>query len=118
VFSYSSVLDNDVRIDAKNCSVVVAHTLIQCLTSEGAGTLLHWSLVLSGQRSTAPTTSYLPPKIHHLELVLPSNGSLSTLSTSGGAIVGLVGENFGPSSMYVLACGQGVGVGTLCTLLL
>ena len=79
---------------AVNCSVTVDHTLIECFTAEGAGTLLHWRLIIAGQQSSAPTTSYEPPSVAH---VLPVTPGLDLLAfrSSGGDVVALVGSNFG-----------------------
>ena len=48
---------------ATRCEVYKDHILIRCNTSDGAGTSLGWRVVVDGQMSVQPTTSYAPPVI-------------------------------------------------------
>lgn len=53
------------RFNTAGCSVSVAHTQVQCLTSYGSGTNLPFYLTVGGQQSAASsqTLSYTPPSI-------------------------------------------------------
>lgn len=91
--SYKSVLAGP-EMEAVNCSVTIDHSLIECLTAEGAGTLLHWRLIIAGQQSSAPTTSYEAPSITHVWPVTPGL-DLASFRSSGGDVVALDGHNLG-----------------------
>lgn len=51
------------QFSATNCSITTEFTEITCLTNVGAGTALTWGLVIDGQQSTTPSTSYGPPTV-------------------------------------------------------
>ena len=81
----------------ENCTMTTAHTVLSCLTAPGAGVRLSWSIVVDGQESVSPTTSYGPPKISSL-----SGVGVSDADVSGGQEVILTGLNFGtPNSLGV-----------------
>ena len=46
---------------ARNCTIVVPHTTLECLTPPGVGIGLGFSVVVDKQESSAPRTSYNPP---------------------------------------------------------
>ena len=48
---------------ASNCFVSVSHTEVQCITAEGAGSGLTWTLQIDDQESETATTSYAEPVI-------------------------------------------------------
>ncbi len=58
---------NSVVYKAVNCTIVVNHTVIQCLTAPGVGTGHTWVVEIGYQATkplyTAQTTSYAPPII-------------------------------------------------------
>lgn len=93
---------SDLVMQAQNCSVVTAHTLVRCFTAEGAGSLLHWNVVVGGQSSSAPTIAYAPPVVNRIEAATPGM-QLDQLSSTGGEVVALVGTNFGDKDEYVAA---------------
>jgi len=70
------------------CSLIVAHRQLQCQLVAGAGTGLIWTIIVDGQPSAQPTTSYAPPSITS---VVPQGSS--TVSTDGGSVVTLYGQN-------------------------
>ena len=80
---------------AANCSVTVDHSEIQCLTAEGLGTGIRWSVMIAGQSWQQPaTTGYARPNISHA-VVGTADG---LLPTAGGGVVNLHGVNMGPLS--------------------
>ena len=85
---------------AANCTVAVAHTEIHCNTIPGAGVNLKWTVVIDGQQSRSPTTSYAAPQVLSLAIEAPSGGSGSGtgLTPTGGDRLVLTGRNFGPAS--------------------
>jgi len=90
-----------------NCSVTSPNTQITCTTAPGAGTSLSWSVVVDGQRSVSPTTSYAPPVI---TAILDSTGNplSAMLNPNVPTTLTLSGSNFGSprSTQFV---GGGVG---------
>jgi hypothetical protein len=85
---------------AVNCQVTVGHTEATCKTSPGAGRALSWSLVIGGQTSVVPTTSYAPPSISGITLQVNRTNtvSISEASVSGGTVAIIVGSDFGISN--------------------
>ncbi len=80
------------EVRAHNCSVVVSHTRLACLTSEGAGAGLKWSVTIDGLASVAPTTAYSGPHVLSIEGAAPT-----AASPYGGEMLRIRGTNFGPS---------------------
>lgn len=62
------------------CSITVPHHTLQCALAPGAGAALSWSLVVDGQQSTAPYTSFAPPVIAGVALL----GGAALASPDGG----------------------------------
>ncbi len=56
-------------VDVSRCSMLTAHETISCFTIPGAGSSLEWALVVDGQTSTNPSTSYSPPGIRDAPVV-------------------------------------------------
>jgi hypothetical protein len=81
--------DNGTKFEAWNCSVVHAHTQIQCLTTVGAGAGLTWYIVIDGQRSVSPSTDYGIPEISSF-----SGPGSNDASTDGGDMVVITGSFF------------------------
>ena len=75
------------------CSVIESHTKINCTTVPGTGADLKWTVVISDQKSTVPSTAYGPPVITSFT----GNGAINA-STEGGQTVYIHGYNFGPNS--------------------
>lgn len=57
---------NATEFVASDCSVTAAHVTVTCLTAPGAGAALKWLVVIGGQNSVYPTTSYSIPVISGL----------------------------------------------------
>jgi hypothetical protein len=92
---------------AADCSVVEAHRQINCTTAPGAGANIVWRLTIDGLTSQSPVTSYSAPSLSSLTMEsILVNGSvadpvdpvaaLSRLSTEGGELIRIVGDDFGP----------------------
>ena len=78
---------------ARNCSVTVGHSEIQCSTEEGLGTGIRWTVAIAGQLWEQPaTTAYGKPQISHVFV----NTTDGLLSTAGGDVIVAEGVNFGP----------------------
>ncbi|CAE7769008.1 unnamed protein product, partial [Symbiodinium sp. KB8] len=107
------------EFSAQDCSVVTAHTLIQCTTDVGAGEDLTWSITVDEQASVSPTTDYHPPEITGFagpaaadastnggqEIVIQGNYfsvgkylqsvTYGNSATNGGVLVRVTGQDFG-----------------------
>jgi len=79
-------------IRASGCTVITAHTLVKCVTGEGAGASLALQLSVGGQRSEVrpSAVSYGPPFV-----TLTSGEASPAARTSGGQTVVLHGANMG-----------------------
>ena len=78
-------------LDSSDCHVSVAHRQITCTTTKGGGKNHKWAVMISGQKSTVPTTSYQRPVITSITGPGASNASMV-----GGETVLIAGDNFGP----------------------
>lgn len=81
------------------CSLIVAHRQLQCQLVAGAGAGLIWTIIVDGQPSAQPTTSYAPPSITS---VVPQGSS--TVSTDGGSVVTLYGQNVSAAVERIECC--------------
>ena len=79
------------KYNATNCRVVKAHTMIKCEFTEGAGKGHEWVVVVGGQLSATPTSSYHQPEISHI-----TGDGAEQGRTNGLQQVILHGNNFGP----------------------
>ncbi|KAA0150008.1 hypothetical protein FNF31_07094 [Cafeteria roenbergensis] len=77
------------EFSAQDCSVVTAHTLIQCTTDVGAGEDLTWSITVDEQASVSPTTDYHPPEITGF-----AGPAAADASTNGGQEIVIQGNYF------------------------
>ncbi|KAA0145622.1 hypothetical protein FNF29_08460 [Cafeteria roenbergensis] len=77
------------EFSAQDCSVVTAHTLIQCTTDVGAGEDLTWSIIVDEQASVSPTTDYHPPEITGF-----AGPAAADASTNGGQEIVIQGNYF------------------------
>lgn len=76
------------------CSVITDNTQLQCSISAGAAANLIWSVVIAGQVSAQPTTSYEPPVV---TAVTDQFGNVvANADVNGGTILYLTGTGFGP----------------------
>jgi hypothetical protein len=94
--TYTSMNNPTLLLTAENCSVVVDHVLVRCLTSPGFGYDLQWTISIGGQASakSSVVTSYGLPMAHNVTL-LASAGSVAKLDTEGGSLLRILGNNFG-----------------------
>ena len=83
---------------------VLDHSRLQCDTDEGAGDQLQWTVIVDGQRSEAPSTSYGAPVITGF-----GGDAASNASSLGGETIDLIGRNFGPTDAW--AAGRLAGGG-------
>jgi hypothetical protein len=86
--TYSSGVNSTV-FTAYNCTLVVAHTMVDCMTTVGAGAGLSWILVIDEQQSVSPTTAYGAPVIYNF-----SGPGAMDASTDGGDLVIITGSFF------------------------
>jgi hypothetical protein len=86
-----------VTYPAAACTVTVPHTQITCSTTEGAGATLGWKLVLDGQASTSPSTSYNVPVVNTITYAA-GGAAVTAANVNGGDVVLLTGSFFGPTS--------------------
>ena len=86
-----------VTYPAAACAVTVPHTQITCSTTEGAGATLGWKLVLDGQASTTPSTSYNVPVVDTITYAA-GGAAVTAANVNGGDVVLLTGSFFGPTS--------------------
>jgi hypothetical protein len=78
-----------------SCSIEVPHERLKCLTVDGIGSSLSWTVVVGSQESDAA-----PETVSHN---LPSIGSIQgtlLLDTRGDETVTLIGNDFGPKEDY------------------
>ena len=87
----ATVLPPPVVFTATDCHVTLAHVEITCLTTEGAGEDLRWTVVVDNQTSVQPATDYGIPEIHSVD-----GPGAREASTDGRQLVYLRGKNFGP----------------------
>jgi hypothetical protein len=85
---------------ATNCSFLIPHSRLRCLTIPGAGRNLEISLNVAGQESVYAMTSFAAPVITSVETL--NNGSALTLDADAEETwVRIRGLNFGPSTNCV-----------------
>ena len=88
------------ELEALECAVVEAHTLVECTTPPGGGASLPLTLSVSGQPSVGkdasapPAISYAPPRLASIAPARPS--------TAGGGRLTLSGEALGPPTMVAV----------------
>ena len=79
---------------ATACTVVGSgHTTMTCTTAVGVGRPLFWTVIVDGQNSTLPTTSYARPLIYNITNI--DHQPLSDVSTRGGDTFLVHGAYFG-----------------------
>jgi hypothetical protein len=85
---------------ATNCFVTTpsaaspAQQQLTCNTLPGAGRNLAWQVVVDGQVSTTPTTSYAAPVV--ASITSPVGAAVTAANVSGGDIVWITGQFYGP----------------------
>lgn len=92
---------------AVNCSVVVDHVMIQCVTGDAAGTGLSWRVEVEGLSNALPLSTTAPPVI---DTVAWANDSVQFANTEGGTLLDVTGTDFGPAVEF---SSRGGGVGTV-----
>jgi hypothetical protein len=80
---------------AFSCSILIAHTSIECFTIKGAGEALDWQVTVDSQDSKNPTTNYAPPRIDSITY-LTGGLPVTAADVNGGEVVTLNGQYFGP----------------------
>ena len=96
------VLGSNALYEARECSVTAPHKMISCTTVAGVGKPLFWSVLVDGQNSTVPTTSYARPEIHNISLLDPNIddnaatvADIAKAATTGGQLLIIQGAYFG-----------------------
>ena len=92
---------------ASECKIKIPHVAVQCLSVEGWGKNLSFSISLGSQSSdvTYPWYAYAPPQITSI------SGPL-LLNTSGGQLLTVTGQNFGrqrSTTAPILGAGTALG---------
>ena len=92
--------------NATNCVTSTDHQSIQCRTIGGVGTNLVWQVLIGGQVSSVPKTTYAAPQIMEAVIVQASaDGSFNRTNSMTDAATGALpftflwikGNNFGPN---------------------
>jgi hypothetical protein len=78
-------------------SGVNSHSQLTCLTSAGAGKSLNWEIIVEGQMSSNPVTSYASPVIDKVTLA-DGVTAATNLPTNGGTVLLVQGKGFGPAT--------------------
>ena len=94
-------LAENLEFSAENCTMVRPHFELECLTAEGAGKGLSWTVKVNGQRSETPTTGHEHPQISHF-----SGQAMPVGSARGGQWLIVHGSDFGPPTGTVEFGGQ------------
>ncbi len=63
-------------LHATDCAITRNHTEILCTMGPGVGGHLQWTVVIAGQTSAIPLTSYRPPTLSSLGWVPPGGSSV------------------------------------------
>jgi hypothetical protein len=95
------------------CTVTVNDTELTCVTPGGVGSLLLWSVTISGQVSTNPRTRYRAPALEGVQAMSSVTGApvaSNALPTSGLAhALVFTGDYFGGVALGVPVTAVGVG---------
>ena len=95
------------------CTVTVNDTELTCVTPGGVGSLLLWSVTISGQVSTNPRTGYRAPGVDAVQAMSSVTGApvaSNALPTSGLAhALVFTGDYFGGVALGVPVTAVGVG---------
>lgn len=97
VASYSAPLANGPvsRVTyPSTCTVVTDNTQFQCTTAPGAAANLIWTIVVAGQVSAQPTTSYQIPTVTGISDAF--GAPLTAANVNGGTVLYISGTGFGP----------------------
>jgi hypothetical protein len=103
---YTSVLPvvngsqlTQVKYRPANCSFITEHTELACVLTPGAGSNLQWIVVVDGQVSRNPSTSYAAPVLRSFSLLQQgSQKPITGADTNGGDTLLVYGSGFGPSN--------------------
>ncbi len=94
----SPTANSSLVFPAGNCSVVVAHTVLSCMTFAAVGAALTWYVVVEGLSNALPQSSVSPPSVFDVYFIDPN---VSRALTVGGTLVSISGVNFGPSMSVI-----------------
>ena len=99
---------------ARNCTITMDHVSMRCVTAPGVGARLLWTIVVAGQSSGNPRTSYRAPIVETIAVLVGDGGgapttvtadsspaALARLPTTGGETIVLRGRYFGPADSGV-----------------
>ena len=86
---------------AQSCVVITPSTLVQCTMVGGVGYGLQWLIEVSGRNGSAWSTN-TSSMTYATPVITGQVSPLTLLSTTGGTVVGLVGQYFGPTSAGVI----------------
>ena len=89
-------LADGTSFNATSCTLVEPHEAMECLSAAGAGAALSWEVVIDGQVSRNPVTSYHAPVINRLVCLDQPGGLCGALPTDVGSRVAIIGDYFGP----------------------
>ena len=91
-------------LSAVNCTVIVDHATVLCLTAPGIGYDLSWVVSIGGQASPRSTvlTSYGPPNVTSVSLASENATQTALLDTEGGTLLQVAGYNFGRAGDAVI----------------
>ena len=98
LLAWASPSENDTLVfEASDCVVSSPDTVITCHTSAGVGQHLVWQVEVEGLLSTTPTSGYLAPNVTSVVSMaqLQQGEAFIGMSTLGGEVVDIVGNNFG-----------------------
>ncbi len=116
--STSILCSRQLVFTATNCTITRDHVEIVCTMGPGVGNRLQWTVVIGGQSSSSPLTSYRRPEVTSVGILAPNGteltdpGSLNNMDTRGGQVMVFRGNYFGPlgAPIPILATGrQGTG---------
>jgi hypothetical protein len=90
---------------AEMCSVVEAHSRIECTTAEGTGHSLSWAVIVEGQvgASSSTHTRYRAPTLESFTVFSIDGDEKNVLATNGGENVHIRGANFGVAGTVIVA---------------
>lgn len=76
--TYAPARHSNFVFTARDCAVVEAHQVLECMTDDAAGSQSYWVITIASQKSLLPATSVALPVMSDLRLL--SSGVLSTMS--------------------------------------
>ena len=85
------------------CNITRPHTQLGCLTAAGLGADLIWSVTVDGQRNVNPKTAYVTATIAEIRVLNSMSRVVKVAaSTTGGDILQIKGNGFGPPGLNLV----------------